>query len=202
MSWWTFRRRRSREARLDAELRVSRRASVPTTTCGKDSRRRKRAAASALEFGPLELAKDECREVTPAALARDDRPRRPARPARPRPRAALHAVGHADPHGRHRRHGRDVQRAQRRRAAAAAVRAAARDRGASPRTACSRTSSTARPARTSSTGGDRASRSPSMALYRRISASQVVFAGADAPQRAQEGLVGAEFFDAARRARR
>ena len=34
-----------------------------------------------------------------------------------------------------------------------------------------------------------------MTLYRRTSASQVVFAGADAPQRAQEGLVGAEFFD-------
>ena len=34
-----------------------------------------------------------------------------------------------------------------------------------------------------------------MALYRRTSASQVVFAGADAPQRAQEGLVGANFFD-------
>ena len=34
-----------------------------------------------------------------------------------------------------------------------------------------------------------------MALYRRTSASQVVFAGADAPQRAQEGLVGADFFD-------
>ena len=34
-----------------------------------------------------------------------------------------------------------------------------------------------------------------MTLYRRTSASQVVFAGADAPQRAQEGLVGANFFD-------
>ena len=34
-----------------------------------------------------------------------------------------------------------------------------------------------------------------MTLYRRTSASRVVFAGADAPQRAQEGLVGQEFFD-------
>jgi len=34
-----------------------------------------------------------------------------------------------------------------------------------------------------------------MALYRRTSASQVVFEGADGPQRVQEGLVGAEFFD-------
>ena len=33
-----------------------------------------------------------------------------------------------------------------------------------------------------------------MALYRRTSASQVVFAGADAPLRAQEGLVDADFF--------
>jgi predicted permease len=33
-----------------------------------------------------------------------------------------------------------------------------------------------------------------MALYRRTSASQVVFAGADAPQRAPEGLVDADFF--------
>jgi putative ABC transport system permease protein len=34
-----------------------------------------------------------------------------------------------------------------------------------------------------------------MTLYRRSSASQVVYAGADAPQRAQEGLVGQEFFE-------
>ena len=34
-----------------------------------------------------------------------------------------------------------------------------------------------------------------MALYRRTSASQVVFEGADGPRRVQEGLVGAEFFD-------
>ncbi len=34
-----------------------------------------------------------------------------------------------------------------------------------------------------------------MTLYRRTSASRVVFAGADAPQRAQEGLVGQEFFN-------
>ena len=34
-----------------------------------------------------------------------------------------------------------------------------------------------------------------MTLYRRTSASRVVFAGLDAPQRAQEGLVGPEFFD-------
>jgi putative ABC transport system permease protein len=35
----------------------------------------------------------------------------------------------------------------------------------------------------------------SMALYRRTSVSRVVFAGADAPQRAQEGLVGPDFFE-------
>lgn len=34
-----------------------------------------------------------------------------------------------------------------------------------------------------------------MTLYRRTSVSRVVFAGADAPQRAQEGLVGPEFFE-------
>ena len=34
-----------------------------------------------------------------------------------------------------------------------------------------------------------------MTLYRRTSASRVVYAGADAPQRAQEGLVGPGFFE-------
>jgi len=34
-----------------------------------------------------------------------------------------------------------------------------------------------------------------MAVFRRVSASQVVFAGVDAPQRAQEGLVGPGFFE-------
>ena len=34
-----------------------------------------------------------------------------------------------------------------------------------------------------------------MTFYRRTSASKVTFAGADAPQRAQEGLVGPEFFE-------
>ena len=34
-----------------------------------------------------------------------------------------------------------------------------------------------------------------MTLFRRTSVSRVVFAGADVPQRAQEGLVGPEFFD-------
>ena len=37
-----------------------------------------------------------------------------------------------------------------------------------------------------------------MTFYRRTSVSTVTFAGIDAPQRAQEGLVGPEFFDAAR----
>src|SRR5688572_13652955 len=35
----------------------------------------------------------------------------------------------------------------------------------------------------------------SMTFYRRTSASVVTFAGSDAPQRAQEGLVGPEFFE-------
>ena len=34
-----------------------------------------------------------------------------------------------------------------------------------------------------------------MTFYRRTSVSKVTFAGADAPQRAQEGLVGPEFFE-------
>ena len=125
---WTFRRRRSHETQLDDELQYHVERQYRDYVAGRSLAG---GSASARRRGIWAGGTCERRvsRRAPAALARNDRPRRPVRRARPRARAALHAVGDADPHDRHRRHDRHVQRAQRRGAAAAAVFAAARDRG-------------------------------------------------------------------------
>ena len=192
MSWWPFRRRPSREHRLDAELRyhVERQYDDYLREGLTPSEARRRVGA---EFGPLELAKDECREVRPRfwieTTARDVRLGLRAL-ARERlftlsvtliltagigatvamfsvlNGVVLRPLPYARPHE------------------LAVIATHRMLQNQFDGTSGANFVDWRRESRTF----DR------MALYRRISASQVVFAGADAPQRAQEGLVDTEFF--------
>jgi predicted permease len=193
MNRWPAWRRRSREVQLDAELRdhVERQYDdyVRQGLSPADARRR-----VALEFGPMELAKDECRDVRPMQwLEITSRDVRLGVRALARERAftisvtlilaigigttiamfsvlngvVLRPLPYARPHE------------------LALL--------ASHRMLQNQFDGTSG---ANFVDWRNHSRSfAAMALYRRTSASQVVFSGAEAPQRAQEGLVGAEFFD-------
>ncbi len=121
-AWKRLWRRRSREADLDAELRFHLQRQLDdylrAGLSPKEARRR-----VSLEFGSLDLAKDECRDVRPLqwldTLGRDIR--LGFRALNRERFFAASVIAHS--RLRHRRHCDDVQRVEWRRPSAVAVRA-------------------------------------------------------------------------------